>query len=147
MRPSSCACRLARAGQKCGGRLAVGDRLELVTHVDQGGQRGQCALTLAGVMPETATLELGTHRPHRQLVGDDHSLVTTGRLPCGCDGPEHPCGDLFVGLPHEGLNGLISLSQCFGYLSEPSPTPKAVSYTHLRAHETDSYLVCRLLLE
>src|SRR5665647_2782633 len=26
-------------------------------------------------------------------------------------------------------------------------TPKTVSYTHLRAHETDSYLVCRLLLE
>ena len=26
-------------------------------------------------------------------------------------------------------------------------TIKAVSYTHLRAHETDSYLVCRLLLE
>src|SRR5680860_1863739 len=28
----------------------------------------------------------------------------------------------------------------------PCGTP-AVSYTHLRAHETDSYLVCRLLLE
>src|SRR5680860_1764185 len=26
-------------------------------------------------------------------------------------------------------------------------TQEAVSYTHLRAHETDSYLVCRLLLE
>src|SRR5664279_4951366 len=26
-------------------------------------------------------------------------------------------------------------------------TTKTVSYTHLRAHETDSYLVCRLLLE
>ena len=26
-------------------------------------------------------------------------------------------------------------------------TPKAVSYTHLRAHETGAYLVCRLLLE
>src|SRR5665647_3756643 len=25
--------------------------------------------------------------------------------------------------------------------------PPSVSYTHLRAHETDSYLVCRLLLE
>src|SRR5680860_1920269 len=25
--------------------------------------------------------------------------------------------------------------------------PYPVSYTHLRAHETDSYLVCRLLLE
>src|SRR5665647_3789211 len=31
----------------------------------------------------------------------------------------------------------------------PSPLgrPEPVSYTHLRAHETDSYLVCRLLLE
>src|SRR5680860_633090 len=27
------------------------------------------------------------------------------------------------------------------------PGPAPVSYTHLRAHETDSYLVCRLLLE
>src|SRR5680860_1668671 len=27
------------------------------------------------------------------------------------------------------------------------PTCTPVSYTHLRAHETDSYLVCRLLLE
>ena len=26
-------------------------------------------------------------------------------------------------------------------------TTTPVSYTHLRAHETDSYLVCRLLLE
>src|SRR5665647_1377915 len=36
--------------------------------------------------------------------------------------------------------------------SVAAPTPpgaalKPVSYTHLRAHETDSYLVCRLLLE
>src|SRR5664279_6659122 len=30
--------------------------------------------------------------------------------------------------------------------SAPPPT-RPVSYTHLRAHETDSYLVCRLLLE
>src|SRR5665647_204802 len=28
-----------------------------------------------------------------------------------------------------------------------SQTIPTVSYTHLRAHETDSYLVCRLLLE
>ena len=28
-----------------------------------------------------------------------------------------------------------------------APAPAPVSYTHLRAHETDSYLVCRLLLE
>ena len=29
----------------------------------------------------------------------------------------------------------------------PVDLPEPVSYTHLRAHETDSYLVCRLLLE
>src|SRR5665647_2480229 len=39
-----------------------------------------------------------------------------------------------------------------GYFKrERGPTAKdtltSVSYTHLRAHETDSYLVCRLLLE
>ena len=33
-----------------------------------------------------------------------------------------------------------------GIKTEGSPFT-AVSYTHLRAHETDSYLVCRLLLE
>src|SRR5665809_163932 len=30
---------------------------------------------------------------------------------------------------------------------EAKRTPKAVSYTHLRAHETKANLVCRLLLE
>ena len=36
----------------------------------------------------------------------------------------------------------------FDYLYEQYKNVcKAVSYTHLRAHETDSYLVCRLLLE
>src|SRR5665647_3780901 len=32
-------------------------------------------------------------------------------------------------------------------LSADSDVADTVSYTHLRAHETDSYLVCRLLLE
>src|SRR5665647_3843820 len=32
---------------------------------------------------------------------------------------------------------------CVAGRADPDP----VSYTHLRAHETDSYLVCRLLLE
>ena len=35
-------------------------------------------------------------------------------------------------------------NEFFGQTELPSTT---VSYTHLRAHETDSYLVCRLLLE
>ena len=32
-------------------------------------------------------------------------------------------------------------------MKEKLYTIPPVSYTHLRAHETDSYLVCRLLLE
>src|SRR5665647_3931567 len=38
---------------------------------------------------------------------------------------------------------LASLENDVAYVSYALP----VSYTHLRAHETDSYLVCRLLLE
>ena len=36
---------------------------------------------------------------------------------------------------------------CSDDLSKIKSCVKPVSYTHLRAHETDSYLVCRLLLE
>src|SRR5665647_857684 len=38
----------------------------------------------------------------------------------------------------------VQLHGGYGYTKD---YPVAVSYTHLRAHETDSYLVCRLLLE
>ena len=52
-----------------------------------------------------------------------------------------------------GKNGLISSKfKTIGSISESDRKKFAsdlnpVSYTHLRAHETDSYLVCRLLLE
>ena len=54
-----------------------------------------------------------------------------------------------------GLSEPWSNAACMGYClmamrqaGVPEPMQrKAVSYTHLRAHETDSYLVCRLLLE
>ena len=42
------------------------------------------------------------------------------------------------------LFALLALAGDVGCSSGPT---YAVSYTHLRAHETDSYLVCRLLLE
>ena len=45
--------------------------------------------------------------------------------------------------------GLQLLNVYFGgsLYQDLSQTSSPVSYTHLRAHETDSYLVCRLLLE
>src|SRR5665647_1555550 len=41
--------------------------------------------------------------------------------------------------------GSLSGSQ-YGHKEGYNDGLEAVSYTHLRAHETDSYLVCRLLL-
>ena len=51
-----------------------------------------------------------------------------------------------------GVDSLIKHLSCAPHLKqlglyEVKMTPQPVSYTHLRAHETDSYLVCRLLLE
>src|SRR5680860_174125 len=44
------------------------------------------------------------------------------------------------------LPALLALASS-GRLGLEATAWLAVSYTHLRAHETDSYLVCRLLLE
>src|SRR5665647_1191912 len=41
-----------------------------------------------------------------------------------------------------GSSGCSCTNTSFGHLSRPD-TYATVSYTHLRAHETDSYLVCR----
>src|SRR5664279_543941 len=50
-----------------------------------------------------------------------------------------------------GRESRMSLNNYADIVREISPgnpnSSRAVSYTHLRAHETDSYLVCRLLLE
>ena len=45
----------------------------------------------------------------------------------------------------KGLHGASDISE--EMRQQVLDTAIAVSYTHLRAHETDSYLVCRLLLE
>src|SRR5665647_1936224 len=46
-----------------------------------------------------------------------------------------------------GLTGYFDYVMTASQVTHPKPHPepllKAVSYTHLRAHETDSYLVCR----
>ena len=59
--------------------------------------------------------------------------------------------DSYTGLMHtlftlEDRYGL-EVCQCEDEVHLRVHIHKAVSYTHLRAHETDSYLVCRLLLE
>eukprot|EP01016_Furgasonia_blochmanni_P049096 TRINITY_DN7415_c0_g1_i5.p1 TRINITY_DN7415_c0_g1~~TRINITY_DN7415_c0_g1_i5.p1 ORF type:complete len:599 (+),score=114.26 TRINITY_DN7415_c0_g1_i5:65-1861(+) len=60
--------------------------------------------------------------------------------------------DSFLKLPNLRILNFCCISnpldaQPTKFLIERLRTSRAVSYTHLRAHETDSYLVCRLLLE
>src|SRR5665647_1686459 len=64
-----------------------------------------------------------------------------------CDNPEYwspiikkYCGDLVYNV-HEWAKAADTVYKADLVRLYP------VSYTHLRAHETDSYLVCRLLLE
>src|SRR5680860_637685 len=50
-----------------------------------------------------------------------------------------------LGVGKESVRRWVVQEQVDGGQRQGSTT-EAVSYTHLRAHETDSYLVCRLLL-
>ena len=52
-----------------------------------------------------------------------------------------------IGLRNYRKNDVSIIFQVYNLLPYLSAVDNAVSYTHLRAHETDSYLVCRLLLE
>ena len=54
----------------------------------------------------------------------------------------------FVHLENNNLNGAKSLlNKCTEKFIDFDGLQRAVSYTHLRAHETSQDLVCRLLLE
>ena len=52
--------------------------------------------------------------------------------------------DVFIGAKIEGQGGFVNL---MSIKSKYYRNIEAVSYTHLRAHETPEHLVCRLLLE
>ena len=55
----------------------------------------------------------------------------------------HRVADIAV----EQISDYIARPDHFVWVALRNATPKAVSYTHLRAHETVLDLVCRLLLE
>ena len=97
---------------------------------------------------------------NQKNINEGDTVKTTGRV------VEVPVGDAMLGRVVNALGqpidgkGPIETDRyrqiervASGVISRKSvDTPlqtgiKAVSYTHLRAHETDSYLVCRLLLE
>src|SRR5665647_3754117 len=132
--------------------LSRGER----SHSHRGGPDLQTfapSLTLTHRMGSSCDTELGSGAPgHRCHTGrprpgsarPDQRPKEDGRWLAG-----NACGQ---GVRHEegryldcDIDHLAGASDLTGELGWGRPTP--VSYTHLRAHETDSYLVCRLLLE
>src|SRR5665647_1328385 len=83
-----------------------------------------------------ASAEPGGHRRRPMIRGD--GLPATSR-----DEPR-PDRRTADGAWTRGYRDLAEVSTD---VERAADYPCAVSYTHLRAHETDSYLVCRLLLE
>src|SRR5680860_1421142 len=105
-------------------------RLEFYAH----GQR------FNGTTPRIVVGGITTHHAH---AGDG-----TGRLHALRNGAHHAHLSFSAALSRYGVfaasSAVCPSSSSRGRSAAPSIT---VSYTHLRAHETDSYLVCRLLLE
>src|SRR5665647_3888854 len=66
--------------------------------------------------------------------------------PLACPQFLHPGHDELVPPTVDLLRGLLGpIVEVLAAQGEAEGDAGAVSYTHLRAHETDSYLVCRLL--
>src|SRR5665647_2329475 len=82
----------------------------------------------------------------RLLYGDEHVI--------GAYNPGREENDAFVGFSNHFRSKGLPVPEIYVYFPEEKVyfledlgDSNPVSYTHLRAHETDSYLVCRLLLE
>src|SRR5665647_2930590 len=103
----------------------------------------------------------GSVRPHRRARSGRAEHAPPG----GCFDPARPCDDVIGASParaqaralrsavagdlvQRDARGDASVQRLDGAADRDACEVRAaVSYTHLRAHETDSYLVCRLLLE
>src|SRR5665647_1771890 len=94
---------------------------------------------LAPILNQYKELELGPD----QLSGLEMGYIYEELLRRFSEQSGEEAGEHFT--PREVIRLMVEL------LEIPIPDRHvsiyAVSYTHLRAHETDSYLVCRLLLE
>ena len=114
------------------------------------GHKGQNARSGGGVRPgfEGGQMPLYRRLPKRgfkNIFAKQYVAVNVEELNKLEDGAEVTAETLKAnGIISKTLDGVKILGR--GELNKKL-TVKAVSYTHLRAHETDSYLVCRLLLE
>src|SRR5680860_1569118 len=104
---------------------------------DAGPRQQSC---LAGDLPHVRHVLQGSQK--RQLTVD-RGEIDRGTRP-GAAGTELLLHSGPIELPARTARGYIDVCPCPALIAERDLDPgrRAVSYTHLRAHETDSYLVC-----
>src|SRR5680860_404402 len=107
------------------------------------GERVHGAVGLVGGMHERHTQEAfeGPVEAEQRAGRNDESVGARGerKLRAHRTAEIHPCGDATVNMRY------MPIGECLreAVLKMVPARTKPVSYTHLRAHETDSYLVCR----
>ena len=82
--------------------------------------------------------------PQGIVHGTFNTLLNAGRMKLGVPQDGNLNGHLFVS---SGLGGMSGAQPKAAEIAGAVAIIAAVSYTHLRAHETGRNLVCRLLLE
>src|SRR5664279_352818 len=142
----------AAAGREKDGSAAR--RMLAIAMVLDGADRGTAAETCG---MDRQTLRDWVHRYNAEGIRGLHDLKTPGPKPKLTADQQAKLAELVEAGPDPARHGVVrwrrvdlrdEVQRCFGVeLHERSVGKVPVSYTHLRAHETDSYLVCRLLLE
>src|SRR5665647_3650076 len=87
-----------------------------------------------GVLPVLQRYDGGQGKRRRRMTGGTRTVETSAAF---FESLEEPCRSGPV---------VLAAADVWPLTSGQALENVAVSYTHLRAHETDSYLVCRLLL-
>src|SRR5665647_475608 len=89
------------------------------------------------------------HRCGSHDVGDRRPTARRARSRAIASGPPLPPPQPAPSIARTAPAKMITIrglsDGCPSHRSSSVPSADSVSYTHLRAHETDSYLVCRLL--
>src|SRR5680860_1915955 len=102
-------------------------------------QREESSRRVSRQMEQSSCSVRLKHRAQNPIVSlTSISAFAKGRASSGVNRERWKVSLCAVLGPMPGSLANSSMSRCTG---------GPVSYTHLRAHETDSYLVCRLLLE
>src|SRR5680860_212037 len=113
----------------------------------QGGEQGGGAMAFVVMCHGFRPALLHRQSRLRSIQCLDLAFLITTQYQCMLRWVQIQTHDIFELVDKAGVPRDLESLQPMRFQTMGTPHPGPVSYTHLRAHETDSYLVCRLLLE